>query len=217
MQNRRFYSITLILLLAFTASSCINLLNEIKINSDKSGTSFIGIEFGALSAFMDLDSKELDPNIKSNVVNFPNIAKDKLQNIKGISNIKTLGVLSSGRIGIAFDFKNMRALNKAYYSLLDKNKKWFYPNIIKIKNHKVKLKNISSQIKSLVEDNNDNPKNAKFINYLNFRTKIIVPTKISSAKIGQGTISNNGKTFINNTSLRAIMNDNAHTGVSFNY
>ena len=217
MKSNRFYSIALILLLAFTTSSCINLLNEIRINSDKSGSSFIGIEFGALSNFLDLDSDKIDPNIKSNVVNFPNIAKEKLQDIKGISNIKTLGVLSSGRIGIEFDFKNMKSLNKAYYALLNKPKKWFYPDLIKIKSHKVKLKDISSQIKSFVEDNNDNPENTKFINYLNFRTQVIVPTKITSAKIGNGTIRNNGKTFINNTSLKSIMSDNAHTGVIFNY
>lgn len=217
MQNRRFSSIALILLIAFTASSCINLLNEIKINADKTGTSFIGIEFGALSNFLDLDSDKLDPNIKSNVLDFPNIAKDKLQNIKGISSIKTLGVLSSGRIGIEFHFKNMQALNKAYYSLLDMDKKWFYPKLIKIKKHKIKLRDISNHIKSFVEDNNDNPENSKFINYLNFSTKINVPTKITTAKIGQGTIKNNGRTFINNTSLKSIMSNNAHTGVNFKY
>ncbi len=217
MLNRRFSSLILILLLAFTTSSCINILNEIKINSDKSGTSFIGIEFSALSTFLDMGSDELDPDIKSNVINFPNVAKEKLKNIDGISNIRTLGVLSNGRIGIEFDFKNMRALNKVYYSLSNHEKKWYYPNLIKIKNHKVKLKDISSQIKSVVEDNNDNPEYNKFLKYLNFRTQIIVPTTITSEKIGQGTIKRNGKTFINNASLTSIMNNNANTGVVFKY
>ncbi len=212
MRKQRFFSIAIILFLSFGMSSCISLLNEIKINSDKSGTAFIGIEVNALAGLINFDNDYIDKDTKNTILDFPNKAKTNLKGIKGISKIITLGKISQGRLGIQFDFKNTRALNSAYYALLDDKKKWYYPNLIKIKKHKVKIKNISPYIRRYINQNKNEMRTPTVMKYIKYRTIIKTPAPIKSINIKQGALSSDKKTMSLIAPLNSIMEEKISVG-----
>ena len=214
MINQRFISIISILLLLIT-SSCITIINKVEINPDKSGTAFIGVEINVLAKFKSLNS-DISKDEKNTIIKFPEVIKEKLKDIKGISNIKTFGVVNFGRFGVEFDFKNAKALNKAYYRLLDKEYKWYYPSIIKIKARGIKVKNVSPYIKSYIEENKDSF-SEDIIKFVDVATVINVPKPIKSVDNDEGSISYNKSIFTYIIPLENIMKDNASMGFRIKY
>ncbi|MCK5846391.1 MAG: hypothetical protein KAG84_03060 [Bacteroidales bacterium] len=213
----RLLSIVLVIILAFVGSSCVNLLNEVKINADKSGSAFIGVEINALSGMINTDSDKLSKENKNSLLGFNAEAEKRLKGVKGISNIRATGALSFGRLGIKFDFENAKALNRAYYSLMDMEYKWYSPKIISIRNHSVKVRNVSSYIKDQVKESDSEFFTSSVMEYLNIATVIEVPNKITSVKMDVGEISYNGKTISIITPLKSVVETDATVGFKFKY
>jgi len=163
------------LLISLSFSSCITILDEIKLNADKSGEVFIGLESEALASVLSMAKDQLSPEIIAQIDQFPNEAKDRLTGIEGIHHISSMEQVQNGRLGISFQFDNPKALNKAYYALMDMEKKWYLPNLIKIKKHKIKRKNITPQLVKQIEENNPDLKDSQILKYLNWKSVIKLP------------------------------------------
>lgn len=217
MHKNRLFSLLLIIVIAISSSSCINLVNHIVINKDKSGTAFIGIEINALSGLINTNTDELDKDSKDKIMNFTTPAMEKIKGIDGISNIKSSGLLKLGKYGLKFSFKNAKALNTAYYRLLDMDYKWYSPAIIKIRNHSVKVKDVSSQIKEYIAEDDSEFLSPTIIEYLNIATIIEVPNNITSVKMDMGETSYNGKTINVIIPLKSVLKEDASVGFKFNY
>ncbi|OYT12279.1 MAG: hypothetical protein B6I18_01115 [Bacteroidetes bacterium 4572_112] len=216
MHKYRFITIISVLLLLFT-SSCITIINRVKVNEDKSGTAFIGVELNLFAQFKNLSSDNISVDEKNTILSFPEVAKQKLNGINGISNIKTYGVVNFGRFGIEFNFANSKALNKAYYRLMDEEYKWYYPNFINIKNRKLIVKNISPYIKTYIEENDEEFISSNIIKFVNVATVIELPRKIKASQIDNGSISSNERIFTNITPLKDIMEQEVSIGFKLKY
>ena len=206
----------LLLIIVLSMSSCVNIVNLFKINADKSGTAFIGIEINAVSGLLDLASEYIDNDFKKKITVFPAEADEKLKGLKGVSNIKSYLEVNSGKLGVEFDFKNPKALNTALYALLDKERKCYFPDIIKIRKHKVKIRDVSFYIKEYIEDNNEEM-SPLVINYIKYNTVVIFPKKIKSVKNNTGFISYDKKTYSNIVPIKDIMEDKAVMGAIIKY
>jgi len=217
MTKHSFVCILVILIASMSLSSCITIINKVKVNADKSGTAFIGVEINMFSKLKTLSSDNISAKEKNTIISFPEIAKQKLSGLKGISNIKTYGIVNFGRFGVEFDFKNSKALNKAYYKLMDEDYRWFYPSLIKVKSSMIKVKNLSPYIKSYIEDNEDDLLSPNIIKYVDVATIIELPRQIKYARIGKGAISHNEKIFTNITPLKSIMNEEVSIGFRLKY
>ena len=198
-------------------TSCIDFLNEIKINKDKSGSVFIGIEMNAIAGLMITESDKVSPKIKEYIIHFPSESEILIQGIDGISNIESYTQPAQGRIGIGFSFKNQKALNKAYYKLLEMDYKWYSPNIVVIKKHKVKVRNATPYIKDYYDNYADSFEDNSIIKYLHYKTVIHVPSSINSFNIERGNLSQDKKVFINRISGKEILELDANSGFSFKY
>ena len=206
---------TIFLLLGTT--SCIDFLNEIKINKDKSGTVFLGIEMNAIAGLMITESDKVSPKIKEYIIHFPSESAKLLQDVKGISNIESYTQPAQGRIGIGFNFKNQKALNEAYYKLFEMDYKWYSPNMVIIRKHKIKLRNATPYIKEYYGEIKDSFEDYTIVNYLHYKTIIHVPNSINNFSIERGSLSQDKKIFSNRTSGKEIIELNVNSGFSFRY
>jgi hypothetical protein len=172
----------LFLMVSLSLTSCIDILDEIVLNEDKSGSVFIGLESRMLGTLMRSAREQIDPAIMEQLDSFPSMAADKLKGIKGIHEIDALDVISQGRFGIAFKFDSPKALNKAYYALMDMDKKFYHPKIVKIGKHKISLRNITPQLVEQIKNNSPELINSDFIKYLNIRTVLRLPASSISVE-----------------------------------
>lgn len=173
---RRFIGILLILM-SLSLSSCIDILDELIINQNKSGSVFIGFESQVLGSVMNMAKEQIDPAIISELDSFPRASAERLNGIPGIHEIDAMDVISRGRFGIAFNFDNPKALNRAYYALLDMDKKWYYPRFVKIGKHKISRKNITPQLVKQIDKENPDLRHSKFLRYLNIKSVIKLPAE----------------------------------------
>ena len=169
-------------LLSLTMTSCIDIIDEIVLNKDKSGKVFIGLQSQMLASVMSAARQELGPEMAEQLQSFPAASAEKLKDIKGIHEVNAWDVISEGRLGIAFSFDNPKALNRAYYRLMDMEKKWYHPKIVKIGRHHISRRNITPQLIEQLEENNPDIAAAPFIKYLNIRTVLRLPAEAKSVK-----------------------------------
>lgn len=207
--------IAVVLMLGLT--SCIDLLNEITINKDKSGTAFVGIKVNGIAGLINLDNDLLDKDVKNSIVRFPSQSASRIEGIEGISKIETYTKLVQGKLGVQFNFKNQKALNQAYYSLLGEEKKWFYPKMVKVSAHKVKIRNMSPFIKRYFEENDNLLSDNDLLKYLNFTTIIHLPSKVKDDSFKKGKLSKDGQTLSYSINMKKILEENAACGNSMKY
>ena len=162
-------------ILSLGLTSCIDILDEIKLNSDKSGSVFIGIESQLLGTLFGLANQHIPQEAVDSVLGFPQHSKAKLDAIEGVNDVKAFNQLNEGRFGISFKFDDPKALNKAYYSLFEMKYAWYYPNIVKIRKHSISRRNLTPQLIKQIEQNSPNIKDSEYLKYLNIKTIIELP------------------------------------------
>ncbi len=206
-----------IIFLLFASTSCIDFLNEIKINKDKSGSVFIGLEMNAIAGLMLSESDKISPKIKEYIIHFPSESEVLIHNIDGITNIESYTKPAQGRIGIGFNFNSQRALNKAYYKLLELDYKWYSPNLVVIRNHKIKVRNATPYIKDYYNEYGNNIEDNSIINYLHYKTVIHLPNPIITLTDQQASLSTDKMVFSTRISAKEIIEVEANSGFSLKY
>lgn len=215
-----FYRKTLrfvVFVLLLSMASCIELLNVVNINADKSGMAFIGLQVSAIGSLISLSGENLDEETKNSMLTFPSQAASQLSTISGIHNIKTYTKMAQGKIGVEFDFDNAKALNKAYYKLLGKDRKWYFPNLIRINNHKVKTRNITPYIKHYFDSNESMLIETDLLKYMKYTTVISAPEPIKEGSFKRGDLSNNKKDLKYSIPMKNILNESTSTASRFKY
>ena len=72
-------------ILSFGMTSCIELVEEIWINPDKSGKIELRLDAGRLSMFFSAISEYIDAELNSQIVNAPKKMASSVEKIEGIS------------------------------------------------------------------------------------------------------------------------------------
>ena len=100
-----------LILLSFSLSSCVELVEEIHINKNLSGKYHLylthnGLNFLFNSAVKNIDLSQLEQRVKV------------LSQQDGISELSTDINLNKGRLSIAFNFSDAQHLTQAFYSVI---------------------------------------------------------------------------------------------------
>jgi len=185
----------LILSFAFVMVSCIEIIQQVDINSDKSGTYTLKIDLGLLNytgaggtdamAFLS-QVKELPPK-----------AVEKLKTMGGLSAVENITNEGKGIYGFKFNFVNDKVFNKALYDLADQQKLFFMPDFIKIKRHKIKVTDISPFVKKANSMSQQKQEQSfsfisdQFSQYVFFNTIIQLPSAVKKAANPRSEILDN--------------------------
>ena len=188
----------------FLFSSCIEIVEEIDIQKDLSGTFSFYIDLGALDKLDNkMTGQYLPGDIITTIHEQPAIAYDKLVKVKGISNIKS--ITSGGKYGVSFHFKNPSALNKALYALIDKKKTFFSPKLIKISKHKLLHRDIAPWMRLYLADKAKDQKNQMVLQFVTLSQNFSFPSEIRSSDNPRSKQGKTGNTVSSSYTLLEIL------------
>lgn len=200
---RRFFLLITSIIIAFSFTSCIDLIEEISINKDLSGHYELRLETGGLAGMMSMAGGQMEiPAIKE-----LDEKVDLLRHQSGISNVQKKIQMKNMQFYISFDFDDEESLNEAMYQLVTVESNVFIKKFLKIKKHKVIRPNLTPYLKMLIEDQNlmDQIPSEDMLSYVNYKFIINTPTEIKRVKGGRAIIQSNKKTVISSFSFKDLL------------
>ncbi|MFH0866710.1 MAG: hypothetical protein V1904_10980 [Bacteroidota bacterium] len=198
-------------------SGCIDIVEEITINPDKSGTVTFSMDMGTLGGFaMNLGESYMQGTLLEQLKNLPETAAGLLKNINGLSNIKPV-TNQKGLYSISFGFKNEKDLNNALYKLFDTKKPFFAPNYIRIKKHKIVKKNYAPVIKLFLKKYKDQIKDNSILKLINYKAVFNLPAEIKKSSNKKSTLSANKKTLEFKCTIEDLLTTNVNIGNKIRY
>lgn len=172
----KFFKIIGLLFIALSFSSCIELVEEIKINPDLSGRYHLylsndGLEFLFKAVSQNIDISALERSLQI------------ISHQDGISNFTTAINLKKGIFSIQFDFSDSKKLTKAFYLSLGAEKRFYNKNFLSVNQSRIKRPNLRPYLIKYLkkEDLFAKLPNGKILDYVNYRFKIITPEPIKGA------------------------------------
>lgn len=164
--------------LAVQMSSCIEIVEEITVNKDKSGTIGFSLNLGSLGGLaLGMGEKYIDANTISKLKEFPGEGASLLKGMNGIANIIPISN-KNGLFSLSFDFDNSKSLNKALYKLFNKKKSKIDPGYISIKKHKVIKKNLGPVIRLFAKKYEEKLKDKTVLKLINYKSIYHFPSPV---------------------------------------
>lgn len=187
-------------------TSCIDLIEEVTINNDLSGTYEMRLETSGLGGMMSQMGGAADiPQMKE-----MDVKLNQLRQQAGISNVQRNIRPKEMKFNISFDFENEAALNAAMYELAEIKPNIFVKKFLKVRNHKVVRPNLSPYLEKLIEqqDFKSQIPSEDMLNYVNYKFIVNTPNKVKRAISDKATISSDRKTVIASYSFKELLVDN---------
>ena len=207
------------LLSTFLMQGCIEIVEDITVNENQSGRLTLSVNVGGsnnlflavLGQYADL---ELMNEIRSNAL----MAKERLRNQEGISNVSFNGNTRKGNIQLSFDFENDKVLNKALYAIADYEKPFWQSGIYKINKHKFVRKNTTPWIKLLIDQEKENIPDEALLDLIEIKTVVHIPAQAKKVrKPGRVIASNGERTFTTANNLSDLMDEKRNTRIKIRY
>ena len=210
------YSILLIaFILTFSFTSCIDLVEEISINKNKSGHYNLGVQADGLAGLISLNSQQFEvPAIKE--------LDEKISILKqqaGISNVKKDFKANSFFFNLSFDFEDEKSLNNAMYTLAEVEPSIFIKKFLKIKNHKIIRPNLNTYLQILIQQQGllDDLPSKDVLNYINYKLVINTPSEIKRINGKYAVVMANKTTAISSFSFKDLVMNNPNISLKVKY
>lgn len=202
---RKLFYITSIILMSLSLSSCIDLVEEVTIHNDLSGTYEMRLESSGFGGLMSQvggipdvpQIRELDQKVM------------QLRSQAGISNVKKQIRPKDLKFNISFDFVDEKSLNNALYALAEAKPNMFVKKILKIKKNKIIRPNLSPYLTRIIEDQNlsDQLPSEDILNYINYKFIVNTPKDVKSVSGNRAQIQSNNTMVISSYSFRELLID----------
>ncbi len=211
--------VLIILVSSFLMQGCIEIVEDININQNQSGTLTISINTGGgNNIFLALLGQYADLSFIDEIRTNALIAKDRLRNQEGISNVSFSGSPQKGSLQISFDFEDDEALNEALYAIADYEKPFWQSGIYKINKHKFVRKNTTPWIKLLIKQEEDNIPDDVLFDLIEIKTIVHIPAKAKKLwRASNVTASNGDRTFTTSNNLSDLMDEKRNTRIKIRY
>jgi copper chaperone CopZ len=207
----------ILFILAFSLTSCIEIVEEINITENKSGNISIKIESDnsglILNIVNNLFGNSYEDQIKAEL---DKIAR-KLTNEKGIEKVEVNLEESSGEYGISCNFSNTADLNRALYKAFGYKKTIFSPGYVKAGSHRLKKMNITPYIKKYLDKENITIPEAYILEMIDYKCIYHVPNEIKRTSNTKVEITNNSKTATIDFPIEKVLDNKVNTGIKIRY
>jgi hypothetical protein len=209
--------IFLFILPLFLLSGCIDIVEEITINPDKSGTVTFSMDMGSLGGMaMNMGESYMQGTLLDNIKTLPETVAGQLKDIKGLSNITTK-TNQNGMYSVSFDFASEKDLNNALYKLLDVKKPFFAPNYLRIKKHKIIKKNYAPVLKLFLKKYEPQLKDASILKLLTYKSVINLPAEAKKYSNKTSTLSGDKKTLEYKCTIEDLLTKDVNIGNKIRY
>ena len=153
---KKFLIPLIISVLAFSMQSCLEIVEEITINEDQSGSMLLSAGVTNANSIFGLIGSFTDITFMDDLEREADIIVSKLKAREGISNVQFSKIGKAGKYSLSFDFDNSKSLNNALYAVNNQKKTLFQPSFYKIKKNKYRRKNITNWANMLLEKEKEN-------------------------------------------------------------
>jgi len=170
------FKILAIFILSISLTSCIELVEEIKINPDLSGNYHLYLKHNGLDILFSSITKNLDlSKIKNGI--------QELEKQKGISNLKSVIDLKKGKFSVRFDFSDAKSLTQAFYASIGAKKRFYHKNFLRVNQSKIKRPNLTPYLVKYFEKNGllDQLPSTEILDYVDYRYRVISTKVIKTA------------------------------------
>lgn len=206
-----------IVVILLTFSSCIEIVEEIHINDDKSGTlsyrlesSQIGFLLNKLSGVFDAT---IEDQLQEKIKEFAFLLKQQ----EGINKVEFTIDPVSIDYELYCEFSDSKKLNTAMYRVFGYKKTILTPSYIKVSNHKVKKRNFSPMLKDYLENEGIEIPSEYLSGLIYFNSSVYLPRKVKSATGKQVEIITD-KNLVNQTfKLTDVIENKVNVGVKIKY
>ena len=197
---------------SFCLTGCVEIVEKITVNNDGSGNVSMSLDVGGIGKLINKLNEYIDLDLFTEIKQLPAVIAQKLQGKDGLKNISHQSNEKSGLYSVSFDFKNDKDLNKTIYQQFGLKKRFFYPSFIKIKKHKIKKKDFGPYIRYFVKQRDPKIRNKYLLQYINYKSVIILPAEVTKVTNSKAKISNDKKSVIMECSLQELINTDIDFG-----
>jgi hypothetical protein len=203
--------------LLFCFSSCLDIVEEITINPDQSGTVSFYMDLGTLGGMaMNLGEQYVQGSLIKQIKELPETVSGMLKGIDGLSNIKAV-TNKKGLYSVNFDFKNQKQLNAAIYKLFDVKKHFFEPDYIRINKRRMIKKNYAPVLRLFVNKYKEQLKDNSILKLITYKTIFHFPSSVRKFSNKNSTLSSDMKTLQFKCSLDELLTTKINIGNKVKY
>jgi hypothetical protein len=206
-----------ILTMVISMQSCIEIVEEITINEDQSGSLSFSAGVKGSDALFGLMGSFPEITFLDDIEREVDIVVGKLNAQDGISNVRFSKPKSGGNYALSFDFTDSKALNKALYAVNDQEKKFFQPSFYKITKNKYRRKNITNWGNMLLEKEKDNLPDEAILDMVEYKAVVNVPRPAFMVKADDVYISKDKKTISISNFITDILDKRIDTGIKVKF
>lgn len=211
---KKLFPIVVILL---TFSSCIEIIEEIHINDNKSGSLSYRLESSQIGFLMNNLSKVFNATIEEQLQEKVKEIAILLKQQEGIYNVDITIDPNSMDYELYCEFADSKKLNTALYKVFGYKKTILTPSYIKVTNHKVKKINFSPMLKDYLEDEEIKIPSEYLSGLIYFKSSVYLPKKVKNAKGSQVEIIDD-KNLVNQTfKLMDVIENKVNVGIKIKY
>ncbi|MBU0486969.1 MAG: hypothetical protein KKA07_01035 [Bacteroidetes bacterium] len=181
--------ITALLCFLLALQSCIDIIEEITVNKDGSGKVNVYLDMGSFAPMLSQVDKFIEVSFYNEIKSAPVVAAKNLGKIEGLTKIQPVVNESKGVFGISFEFPTPKHLNKAYYMLLERKKRFWQPGLMKAREEKFVRRNLAPIIRFIIKKHYSDIKDISVLKYISYKTAYKFGRTVSSFKNKQAEAS----------------------------
>jgi len=186
---KKCFGFLMVLFVFLSLSGCIDIVEEIKINPNKSGSIRFSMDLGALGiSFISIAKDYIDLSMLDEIKIQPFIAAKLIDKTKGITNIIPISDNDKGLYALSFDFDDDKALNEAFYKMFNSNKNIFLPKVYKISKRRIKVANLAPVIRYFANKYEKDIKDNKLFSLISFKQIFVLPGAVKKVNNPKSTI-----------------------------
>ena len=193
--------------------SCIEIVEKIDVNDDRSGTINLSVSVMQGNFLMNLIRLGVDLDVLSEVEDMAEEAAGSLRESPGITNVQVAGSQKRGVVSLSFDFDNQRNLNRALYKVAGQEKTIFLPAVYKIRKGSFEKKNMTKLIELVVKEEQLELSPS----LINYTTEVTLPRPAKSVSGKKANLYQNRQTVRVSANLADILENSTNTGLKVRF
>jgi hypothetical protein len=206
-----------LLTVTLSMQSCIEIVEEITVNEDQSGTLALSAGLNNANSIFALIGAFTDITFLDDIEREIEIIVSKLKAQQGISNVRFTKIKSGGNYALSFDFSDSKALNNALYAVNDQKKTFFQPSFYKITKNKYHRKNITNWANMLLEKEKDNLPDESVFDLITYKAVVHFPRQVKKVNADDVVISKDEKTVSISNFISDILDKRIDTGIKVRF
>ncbi len=203
--------------LSIVFTGCIEIVEEMKVNDDRSGTITYKIETDEFGNFFNIISEIAGGSFEDEMKKEFEKFTGKLRGKSGISNINYNFRDAAGDYFVSFDFASDKHLNAALYDIFGIKKTVFTPKFLKIKNQKIKKSNYAPWVKRYLESEDIDLPESIFSKLVTLKSVTHTTNNIKKVSGQSVKLSQDNKTVTQHFDIQDIIDNKIDVGLKLKY